>query len=61
MEENNMKKIIIVVADGRVESVFTDEDIEVQVVDFDGASEEEQVEFGNYVDILRETKKEIIC
>lgn len=56
-----MKKIIIVVADGRVESVFTDEDIEVQVVDFDGASEEEQVEFGNYVDILRETKKEIIC
>ena len=55
-----MKKIIIVVADGRVESVFADEQVEVEVIDFDGASEDEQAELADYVDELRETKKEII-
>lgn len=56
-----MKKIVIVVADGRVESVFSDEDIEVEVVDFDSCIEEEQEELGNYVDKCRETMKETIC
>lgn len=58
---NSMKKkITIVVADGRVESVFSDEELEVEIVDFDG-DEEEQEELGNYIDELRETKKEIVC
>ncbi len=56
------KKIVIVVADGRVESVFADEELEVEVVDFDGTmNEDEDVELADYVDELRETKKEIIC
>ena len=45
-----MKKIVIVVADGRVESVFSNEDIEVEVEDL-----------GNYVDECRETMKEVRC
>ena len=56
-----MKKIVIIVGDGRVESVFTTEDVEVEVVDFDGVDEEEQNELGNYVDSLRETMKETVC
>jgi hypothetical protein len=55
------KKIHIVVADGRVESVFSDEDIEVEVIDFDGSSYEEQEELGDYVDDLRANLKETIC
>ena len=57
-----MKKIVIVVAGGRVESVFADEELEVEVVDFDGTTnEDEDVELGDYVDTLRETKKETVC
>lgn len=56
-----MKKIVIVVADGRVESVFSSEDVKVEVVDFDGYDEEEQEELGNYIDECRETMKEVIC
>jgi len=60
-----MKKIVIVVADGKVESVFVDnnEEVEVEVVDFDSNlyDFEEQEKLGDYVDMLRETKKEIIC
>lgn len=57
------KKITIVVADGRVQSVFADEELEVEVIDFDSDSsdEEEQNDLANYVDGLRETKKETIC
>lgn len=56
-----MKKIVIVVADGRVETVFANEDVEVEIVDFDGAfSTAEQQEFGDYVDACRQTMKEII-
>lgn len=55
-----MKKIIIVVADGRVETVFANENVDVEIVDFDGAlSEAEQQEFGDYVDACRQTMKEI--
>lgn len=56
-----MKKIIIVVADGRVETVFSNEDIKVEVVNFDECDEHEQEELGNYVDECRETMKEAIC
>ena len=57
-----MKKIIIVVADGRVESVFSNEEVEVEVVDFDSCCDyEEQEDLGNYIDECRETMKEIIC
>ena len=57
------KKITRVVADGRVQSVFADEELEVEVIDFDSDSsdEEEQNDLANYVDGLRETKKETIC
>ena len=56
-----MKKIIIVVGDGQVETVFSNEDVDVEVVDFDSTfSKEEQQEFGDYVDKCRQTMKEII-
>ena len=55
-----MKKIVIVVGDGKVETVFSNEDVEVEVVDFDSTfSEEEQKELGDYVDKCRQTMKEI--
>lgn len=57
-----MKKIIVVVADGCVEAVFTngEGDFELEIVDFDGAtSREERQEFGDYVDAIRATMKEL--
>ena len=55
-----MKKIVIVVGDGQVETVFSNEDVEVEVVDFDSTfSKEEQQELGDYVDQCRQTMKEI--
>jgi hypothetical protein len=55
-----MKKIVIVVADGQVETVFANENVDVEIVDFDGAlSEAEQQEFGDYVDACRQTMREI--
>ena len=55
-----MKKIVIVVGDGKVETVFSNEDVEVEVVDFDGTlSTEEQQELGDYVDKCRQTMKEV--
>ena len=57
-----MKKIVIVVADGRVESVFSNEEVEVEVVDFDSCLDyEDQEELENYVDKCRETMKEVVC
>lgn len=57
-----MKKIVIVVADGRVETVFANEEVDVEIVDFDGlVSEGEQQEAGDYVDACRATMKEISC
>ena len=56
-----MKKIVIVVADGQVETVFASESVEVEIVDFDGAfTKEEQQECGDYVDACRQTMKEIL-
>lgn len=58
-----MEKIVIVVADGRVESVFTKGNIEVEVVDFDGVWDdpEESEKLSDYVDECRETMHEIVC
>ena len=58
------KKVVIVVADGGVESVFIPKeyaDLGVDIVDFDDAGEDEQVNLGDYVDACRETMKEIVC
>ena len=57
-----MKKITIVVADGRVESVLADEQLEVEIVDFDSDiyDFEEQEKLGDYVDELRKTKIEVM-
>ena len=58
------KKVVIVVADGGVESVFIPKeyaDLDVDVVDFDSADEDEQSNLGVYADACRETLKEIVC
>ena len=58
-----MKKIIVVVADGCVETIFTniEEEVEVEIVDFDSCfdSRDEQEALGDYVDQLRTTMKEL--
>jgi hypothetical protein len=58
-----MKKIVVVVADGCIESIFTDiqEEVEVEIVDFDSCfdSKDEQEAMGDYVDQLRDTMKEL--
>ena len=58
-----MKKLVIVVADGCVETLFTnmEEDVEVEIVDFDSCfdSRDEQKALGDYVEHLRATMKEI--
>ena len=57
------KKVVIVVADGGVESVFLPKeyvDLDVDIVDFDAADEDEQVNLGDYVDACRETMREIV-
>jgi hypothetical protein len=57
------KKIIVVVADGCVEAVFTngEGDFELEIVDFDSCfdSRDEQEALADYVDGLRDTMKEI--
>ena len=58
-----MKKIVVVVADGCVETIFTniEEEVEVEIVDFDSCfdSRDEQEAMGDYVDQLRATMKEL--
>jgi hypothetical protein len=57
------KKIVVVVADGCVEAVFTngEGDFELEIVDFDSCfdSRDEQEALADYVDGLRDTMKEI--
>ena len=56
------KKIIVVVADGCVEAVFTngEGDFELEIVDFDSNSFiEDQKELADYVDKCRATMKEV--
>ena len=58
------KKVVIVIADGGVESVFIPKeyaDLDVDIVDSDSADEDEQSNLGDYVDACRETMKEIVC
>ena len=58
-----MKKIIVVVADGCVEAVFTngEGDFELEIVDFDSAfdSKDEQEAMETYVKHLQQTMKEV--
>jgi hypothetical protein len=58
-----MKKIVVVVADGCVETIFTNvsEEVEVEIVDFDSCfdSQDEQEAMGDYIDQLRSTMKEL--
>ena len=57
------KKVVIVVADGGVETVFIPKeyaDLDVDIVDFDAADEDEQVNLGDYVDACRETMREVV-
>ncbi len=57
------KKVVIVVADGGIETVFIPKeytDLDVDIVDFDSANEDEQVSLGDYVDACRETMREIV-
>lgn len=57
------QKVVIVVADGGVETVFIPkgyEELDVDVVDFDHADEDEQANLGDYVDACRETMREIV-
>lgn len=58
-----MKKIVVVVADGCVEAVFTngEDDFELEIVDFDSCfdSRDEQEALENYVDHIRATMKEV--
>jgi hypothetical protein len=56
------KKIIVVVAEGCVEAVFTngEGDFELEIVDFDGNSFiEDQKELADYVNECRATMKEL--
>ena len=58
----NKKKIIVVVAEGCVEAVFTngEGDFELEIVDFDGNSFiEDQKELADYVNECRATMKEL--
>jgi hypothetical protein len=56
------KKIHIVVSGGRVESVFSEDDIEVDIIDFDSSdAQEDQWPLCDYVDTLRANLKEVVC
>lgn len=58
----NTKKIVVVVADGCVEAVFTngEGDFELEIVDFDSNSFiEDQKELADYVDKCRANMKEL--
>jgi hypothetical protein len=54
------KKIHIVVSEGRVESVLSADDVEVEIIDLDGSDEERQG-LDDYVGKLRAELKETIC
>ena len=58
-----MKRIVVVVADGCVEAIFTDvsEEVEVEIVDFDSCfdSRDEQEAMCDYIDHLHATMREL--
>lgn len=53
------KKVHIVVRDGRVESVLSKDEIEVEVIDFD--CEDDTWPLQDYVDTLRSNMHEVVC
>ena len=61
------KKLTIVVVAGKVESVFTDADLEVEIIDLDSSLTIDDIDkvesLGNYVNELRDNPdlKEIVC
>jgi hypothetical protein len=62
MEEIKMKKIVVVVVEGCVESVYTDveEDVELEIIDFfDGQACMEDEERSAYIEECRETMREL--
>jgi len=57
-------KVTIVVENGRIETVFADKELEIEVVDFDGVEYNEDMEkLADYVDKLRDDPdlKETVC
>lgn len=57
-----MKTVVIVVANGRVETVFSEEEINVEIIDFDGCMDEtEESELADQVDICRASLYEVVC
>ena len=56
-----MKSIVIVVANGRVETVFSEE-VNVEIIDFDSCMcEEDESELADQVDICRASLYEVVC
>ena len=55
-----MKKIIVVVADGRVEKILTEEQVEVEVMGFDTTDEEEQIQLGDELENLENSGKFVV-
>lgn len=57
-----MKSIVIVVANGRVETVFSEEEVNVEIIDFDSCMcEEDESELADQVDICRASLYETLC
>ena len=57
-----MEKIVIVVSQGRVESVLSKVDIDVEIVDFDMCMcEVEEFELTEHINNYRQVMKEIKC
>lgn len=54
-------KVVIVVKDGKVQHVFSEENVAVEIIDFDSIDDEENKRLAEYVDICRETLYEINC
>lgn len=57
-----MKKIVIVVSEGRVNTVFASEKVEVEIIDFDVVTDEyEESDLKKYIDECKEIMEEIDC
>ena len=57
-----MKSIVIVVANGRVETMFSEEEVNVEIIDFDSCMcEEDESELADQVDICRASLYEVVC
>lgn len=56
------KKIYVVIAEGEITSIFSEDEIDVEVIDFDKSwyDEEEQNYKADRVDQLRKTMKETL-